>query len=188
MIDEEIRQALDVDPSPEFLARVRRRIASEPVCSEWRWPWTLAVAGAMAAVMLTALIVSKRPDAPSSTAAPVTKPFSAANNDAALRPSSAEQRAPALEPAISEVKRRNRSRGAIDRRLRLSLGTAGWEVLVDPREAAALRAFALRVRDGRTDLTAILRTTPTVEQEPLLDLNIDPIVVEPLRADAGKKE
>jgi len=36
MIDGEIRRALDVDPSPEFLARVRTRIAAEPSPSTMR--------------------------------------------------------------------------------------------------------------------------------------------------------
>ena len=41
-LDGEIRAALDVDPSPEFLARVRTGIASEPRQAAWRWPWMTA--------------------------------------------------------------------------------------------------------------------------------------------------
>ena len=51
MIDQEIRDALKVEPSPEFLARVRTRIANEPAPSAWRWSWTFAAAGALAAAL-----------------------------------------------------------------------------------------------------------------------------------------
>ncbi len=59
MIDDEIKDALNVDPSPEFLARVRTRIANEPAPPAWRGSWTLAAAGAMAAVVVVAVIVSR---------------------------------------------------------------------------------------------------------------------------------
>ena len=59
MIDDEIKDALNVDPSPEFLARVRTRIAKEPAPAAWRGSWTLAAAGAMAAVVVVAVIVSR---------------------------------------------------------------------------------------------------------------------------------
>src|SRR5260370_303237 len=51
MIDQEIRDALNVDPSPEFLARVRTRVANEPEPSTWRWSWTIATVGALAAAV-----------------------------------------------------------------------------------------------------------------------------------------
>jgi hypothetical protein len=55
-IDREIRAALSVDPSPEFLARVRTRIASEPVESGFRWSWVPA--GTVAALLMVAVVVS----------------------------------------------------------------------------------------------------------------------------------
>ncbi len=59
MIDDEIKDALNVEASPEFLARVRTRIAKEPAPAAWRGPWTLAAAVAMAAVVVVAVIVSR---------------------------------------------------------------------------------------------------------------------------------
>ena len=47
LLEREIEAALDVDPSPEFLARVRTRISDERV---QRWPWPGPWAWASAAV------------------------------------------------------------------------------------------------------------------------------------------
>lgn len=54
-LDREIQAALDVDPSPAFLARVRQRVAIEPApAGWWRGPRvaSLAAAGALVAVAI----------------------------------------------------------------------------------------------------------------------------------------
>ena len=58
-IDREIERALAVDPSPEFLARVRARIASEPVPAAWGWPPLVAAAGAVVGVIVVVVAVSR---------------------------------------------------------------------------------------------------------------------------------
>ena len=61
-IDREIAQALAVEPSPEFVARVRMRIASEPPPRR-AWPtWMPLMAGAtaIAAAVLIAVIAPWR--------------------------------------------------------------------------------------------------------------------------------
>lgn len=64
-IDEELQAALDVDPSPEFVARVRMRIADEPApVRGWRLWWA---AGAVAAAAAAIVAVALRPQ---STATP----------------------------------------------------------------------------------------------------------------------
>ena len=60
MIDEEIRKALQVDASPEFLARVRTRIASEPAPAAWRWSWGFAAACAVAASVVAVVVLTPR--------------------------------------------------------------------------------------------------------------------------------
>ena len=44
-IDRAVQAALAVEPSPEFVARVRRRVANEhePAAPAWRWPWRLSL-------------------------------------------------------------------------------------------------------------------------------------------------
>ncbi len=73
-IDRALQAALAVEPSPEFVARVRRRVANEhePAASVWRWPWLVVAAGAAAAAILLAVVFSRphavpKPDATSST-------------------------------------------------------------------------------------------------------------------------
>lgn len=77
-LDRELEAALDVDPSPEFLARVRMRVANEPAPTSWRAPWTGVAAAAAAAVVVIAVTVSNAPDdgpvAPRRAAAPRPTP------------------------------------------------------------------------------------------------------------------
>src|SRR6185295_15179804 len=62
-LDRALSAALDVDPSPEFVARVRDRIAHEPPPSRWgipRVPRLLMAAGAALAVVAVAVQVNSR--------------------------------------------------------------------------------------------------------------------------------
>ena len=54
-IDREIQEALAVEPSPDFVARVRTRVASEPQAAPWRAGWILAASLAVAAVLTLAI-------------------------------------------------------------------------------------------------------------------------------------
>ncbi|HVQ15666.1 MAG TPA: hypothetical protein VMS40_18820, partial [Vicinamibacterales bacterium] len=60
-LEREIEAALGVDPSPEFLPRVRARIASERVREGWLalrpWQWASVAAGAAAVVVVGLWIV-----------------------------------------------------------------------------------------------------------------------------------
>ncbi len=68
-IDREIERALAVEPSPEFMARVRRRIANEPTPTAWRAPWVVLAIGAMAGVMVVVIAVSRPAQKPSPSSA-----------------------------------------------------------------------------------------------------------------------
>jgi hypothetical protein len=59
-LDREIHALLNVDPSPQFNARVRNRIerARAPA---WRFGWTVFAAGAMAAVIILVAVVPRSP-------------------------------------------------------------------------------------------------------------------------------
>ena len=58
-LDRELAAALAVDPSPEFVARVRARVANEPAPSFWRVPRLMLAAGALAVVVVAAVSVSR---------------------------------------------------------------------------------------------------------------------------------
>ena len=51
-LDREIESMLAVEPSPEFVARVRARVAEEPEPGRWWSSWTLAVAVVILAVIV----------------------------------------------------------------------------------------------------------------------------------------
>jgi hypothetical protein len=77
-LDHELAAAIDVAPSPEFLARVRTRIAEEPMPQGRRlMPWpTWASAAAVAAIAIPIVVTSlmdraERPIAPQQPAAAV---------------------------------------------------------------------------------------------------------------------
>ena len=55
-LDRQLRRALAVDPSPEFVARVRTRVANEPARTPWRASWMFAI-GAVAAIVVAAIVV-----------------------------------------------------------------------------------------------------------------------------------
>jgi hypothetical protein len=195
MIDDELKDALRVDPSPEFLARVRTRIANEPQPSAWRWSWKYAAAGALAAAIVVAVIVSRparQPEvsqgsspAPPAVAAVVPRTEVAAPERSAkafaLQPKAVAPQPKAVAPPVAIS-----SRAAGPNRLRASgassslaeaRGASGRaeaegpalqsepEVLLDPRETRALRALIAGVRDGRIDLAAAQRSVPLAPME-----------------------
>ena len=177
MIDEEIRDALKIEPSPDFLARVRTRIASEPAPSAWRWSWTVAAAGAMAIAVVIAAVVT-RPGPQRATGPDVV----------ASRPALAPAFGP-VEPAKepgrpAETIVRHRA-SAASRVARTVMSDP--QILIDPRETRALRQLITGVRDGRIDLTAAQHSTtpPTMELPPLTDIVIDPITIDPIAPQPG---
>ena len=64
-IDRALAEALDVHPSPEFTARVRRRIASAPKPRVFWSGWRLAVPAAAAALLVTAVVLVRSQRGPS---------------------------------------------------------------------------------------------------------------------------
>ena len=61
----DLESLLAVDPSPEFVARVRTRIANEPEPARWRLAWVAVPAMGMCIVLITTVMVMwSRPDPP----------------------------------------------------------------------------------------------------------------------------
>jgi hypothetical protein len=56
-LDRELAAAFAVEPSPEFVARLRLRIEREPAPSSWQRAWVFAAAGACAIGMAASLAV-----------------------------------------------------------------------------------------------------------------------------------
>ena len=57
-LDRDIEALLGVEPPPEFLARVRARIAHTPEPGTWRFRWLFAGAAALAAAVVAVHLIS----------------------------------------------------------------------------------------------------------------------------------
>ena len=186
MTDQEIRDALRVDPSPEFLARVRTRIAGEPAPSAWRWSWTVAAVGALAAMVLIAVVMS-RPRHENPSAPEVAHAFEPAGIPAGPEGPALQQ----TEPAGSRAVRRPGPSAAAHATPVVSGFTRtmsrGAEVLLDPAETQALRRLIAGVRDGHVDLSMMQTSTTPVamELEPVADIVIAPITIDPIAPLSG---
>ena len=180
-LDREIARVLGVDPSPGFAARVRQRIASEPAPAGWRAAWIVAAAGALAAVAVVVLIASRPPRAAPATAVPLQ---ARSIEGVGMLPDTGGA---ALSGARGEAAARTRHLGrSVPAAVGQRAGTGEPEILVDPREARAIRAFFEGVRDGRIDLTPLLAVVPSHgEPEPVGDIHIAPIVLDPIGTRSG---
>ena len=101
-LDREIESMMAVEPSPQFVARVRARVAQEPEPGRWRASWLFAPAGAVAIVIVAVIAWPSLEPVPSSVA-PVESPR-VAEAVALSSPPAAEierpQAAPRAAPAI----------------------------------------------------------------------------------------
>jgi hypothetical protein len=163
-IDRELASLLSVEPSPEFRARVRARIASEPAPRSWYLQWRVVGVG-VAGIAVAVVIVLGRAERPGNTqkssspsiarlplpsstltAVPTTVPEPRAAATAVYRPS------PRRQP----------------------------EVLMAPNEVRGFRQLAALVREGRTHFVFGNEEAPAVLSEPATDIVIAPIAIAPI--------
>jgi hypothetical protein len=182
-LDREIERALAVEPSPDFVARVRTSIASEPPRPAWHLSWAFAGAGAAVAAIVFALVVAwpERTVAPAPMIVQVAPPAPVAPQPSAV-PDASTVRSPEAVALQRPKKAVARQQGASRSTKAFAFQTSEPEILIDSREAAALQRLITGVRDGRVDLSPVLHaTTPTaMELPPITDLIIAPLSIEPL--------
>jgi hypothetical protein len=188
MTDHEIRDALKVDPSPEYLARVRTRIATEPAPSPWRWSLTIAAAGAMAAALVVAVIVS-RPAQPIEQRPGLVGPGTTAATEPAEPSALAGPKGPALQETPAPAAR---SAEAFAPQVVSGFSPtvptkAEPEILLDPAETRALRALIAGVNDGRVDLAALQRdpSRAPMDLDPIAEIIIAPITIDAIAPLSG---
>ena len=181
-IDREMQALLAVDPSPEFAARVRARIAVEPPRSPWLAWWPLVAAAAIAIAIVAGILARPRPiDAPQWLAATplpnapigVARALQGRHIADVSRPVPPVSEAPADRQSPGDG---GQGRQAIDR------APVASDVLLDPRETAALRALIAGVREGRVDLQPVLRasTVAPMALAPVTAIAIPLITIDPL--------
>lgn len=155
-LDRELASLLSVDPSPAFRARVRARIAGEPLPRPWYLQWRAVAAGAAAVAFVAGVaIVGVAP-----TRAPTPVVALVENGQAASVP--ALDVAPAPRPRAAAVAAN-----------RAPLRANGPEALIDASAGRGIRQLDALVREGRTQLV--------FDDEPEgKDIVVAPIVVEPI--------
>jgi hypothetical protein len=133
----ELEAALDVDPSPEFAARVRTAVDRRPR-KFWSWPRAAVILGGCAAIGVLAVRV--RPEAPAQPTLPTIA------QERLPETTGSEGRGSEVATAASEG-HATRAGQSVRRRN----PPADPAVLVSVDQLLALRQFAAGLRDGRLD-------------------------------------
>jgi hypothetical protein len=161
-LDRQIQEALAVDPSPDFHARVRICLAENPQPYRVATGWLVSgVAGLTVIAVLVAFVSSRNQDFPRS--AVVVAP--AISSAAMVQPMSP----PAIQKPTAERVRR------------ITRGTATQTVLVPPSEREAFRRFV----EATTANPLTYSVLPDSREDALLsvpDITIEPILIEPIDA------
>ena len=183
-LDRELESALGVEPSPEFLARVRTRVAAEPGPEPWRlairrWSFEplagLALAGIVLAVVVPNLMRSAKRSGPDVTVA--------RHVDGPIRKAVEELPAVSRGRVVVPVPRPVEA----DVYVGLSPETNSLHtlplrlspVVFSEDEQRALIALVSAVEEGRVPPVAA-STATSAQRGELRELHIDPLVVEPL--------
>ena len=148
-IDRDLHGALSVDPSGDFAARVRTRIALQPAAPMW---WSNRVALSLAACLVVVLaggVALWQQHAYSSEPAPVATVRS--------DPAQPETRLAETNQQPLVVPPRNTQSNRRDRRARTITATVAAragepEVLVPPTQAEAIRRLVRAVTEGRLEV------------------------------------
>jgi hypothetical protein len=184
-LEREIESALIVDPSPEFLGRVRARVATEVVSPRWLMRWELATAGiALASVLVVMMMLRPSQERGGNGAAGENAPL-ATLVDGAPRittpPASTEEPSysfpvgvpttPALGRSVTDGAPANTPDDATIP-----------EVVISPQETAGLRSLMALVSDDRfaSSVLGEQREAATFDQAD--EIIIQPIAIEPLAA------
>jgi hypothetical protein len=182
-LQREIEEALSAEPSPQFIARVRRQIANEPRPSR-RFHW-LTLAAGVAVALIGVLLLQPWPSQnivpQESEKTPVPKP------DLAI----AEVKAPPVKPTprapvVPRVAAHPPQPKSVE-------ATAIPEVLIDPREVEAFRNFVEAVEKQNIDPTRLEKVFDAAERAnkegitPMPLAGLEPIRIEPLSTAAPER-
>jgi hypothetical protein len=171
-LDREIASMLAAEPSAEFVARVRARVAQEPEPAGWRASWMFAAATAVAAAIVVLIAWPSRE--PMSINAPVPSPRVAEAVETVTPPST-----PAAPQAVSRPARARAVAvvAAGERAIDIDLP----EIVIAENEARTYAALVTSVRQSRFDVAVPAAPNPDTPLEikelpPVEPLEIEPIV------------
>ena len=171
-LDREIESMLAAEPSAEFLARVRARVADEPVPGGWRAPWILATAGALT-VAIVALVAW-----PSSEVTPRSSAPAEAPRVAGAAPTVPAAPVPVVQTAQPPRSTTRPAATALERDRRIDIDLP--EVVLGDNEVKAYTALMATIRQSRFEVAVPAAPDPdapiTIKALP----PIEPIEIEPI--------
>jgi hypothetical protein len=184
-LDREIAAALDVDPSPAFVARVRQRVAQESAPAVWSRSWTIGAVTALAMAVVAAAIFQIQRDTQRIAVPIESRPLAGFAELQSSHVASGFSRTspPGFGRTPASGFRRTSASAPASR-------APSPEILIDIREANALRALFAAASRGQIDLTplaAALAATPS-EAQPPPEIVIAPLVIPPLAPEPGEGE
>ena len=170
-VDRELESLLAVEPSPEFVARVRARVAQEPEPGRGRASWGLAAAVAVASVLVAIIAWPSREATPSDrTQVEPPRIAEAAPTIAPPRPAPLPERGRRTAVrAVATVER--------DRRDDIDLP----EVVIADNEVKTFASLVASIRQSQFDVAVPVAPDPDTpieikELPPAEALEIEPIV------------
>jgi hypothetical protein len=175
-LDREFDAALNVDPSPEFVARVRMRVASEPHATGWRLRSRLGMGAAAAASCAVALAVIYLP-ATQRAGPPQANGAAAVTSDTVSAPISA---APPRSFEAAPPQAVGVPSGPVAGRDRRVETPRFPEVVISAAERRAFEVLLASVRDGRLPPMPEGNVAAETGLPAPAPLDVGPVIIEPL--------
>ena len=176
-IRKDIEETLSVEPSPQFLARVRRQLETESRRPSLRLPWKVLAAGLATGAVLTGLTTLIEPrtshvPVPAATIQPAA-------------PASEEQNYQVQAAPEPPLRSKETPRPVVTR-------PPQPQVIIDPRETAALRSFLDDIQEGRIDPDGLAQLFDLADHArrtsriiPATIVGFEPIDIKPLSVTAA---
>jgi hypothetical protein len=191
LLEKEIEAALGVDPSPEFLPRLRARIADDRTHAGWTigsWRWAGAALGVVAVTLGLWLMRDTAPVSPEQTIATAPRraePGAPAANQGTPPP--AFERLPLIDTAASAPRQRVVESVPRARQSAPDAVAAPLEVLISQDEAAGLQRLFSAIGDRRIETSTLPDLATALKPpEPIADIVVEPITINPLAATEGE--
>jgi hypothetical protein len=172
-LDRALDDALTVQPSPEFVARIRTQLAVEPPRTSWSAGWLAPAAGLLALVVVVVASMSTRwPDGPGSGPDPTT---AAALVSRAL-PAQLPLTSPPAVPSAGGVLPAPPSRDPVAVREPRPSRAAVTEVLISEQERQGFALLLAQLERG--SLPSVPEDVPATEDTVLTPISIEAIVLD----------
>jgi hypothetical protein len=173
----DLERLLSIEPSPEFAAKVRARIAAEPPVRSWNWGRLLVPVAAAAVVVIVLTVLGtwhlRGPEQPVATAR---------QNDIVLNPEK-----PTETPAVVTIKA---VADAGSKVRRVPVPEEKPEIIIDPAIGDAIRRLALASRSTPLDGSkgeSIAAPDSATDTLPIAEpLNVPELVLKPADQTGGQ--